>query len=93
MAAVRDTFVAAMLATWPLLALYILAQRIDMRTLRDERDAARVAKDAADKGRRQAEAERDAVVERNAYLTERNMQLTYDLLARNVGKFIKVSKN
>ena len=33
------------------------------------------------------------MVERNAYLTERNMQLTYDLLARNVGKFIKVSKN
>ena len=93
MAAVRDTIVAAMLVTWPLLALYILAQCIDMRTLQDERDAATKAADDASALRRHIERERDAVVERNAYLTARNEQLTYDLLARNVGQFIKVSKN
>ena len=89
----KDTIVAALLITWPFLALYILAQRVDMRTMQDERDAARIAERSADNGRRQAEAERDAVVKRNAYLTERNTQLIYDMLARNAGKYIKVSKN
>ena len=89
----NNTLVAFLACTWPALALYILAQWLDLRKLRDERDAAKVAERAADDGRRQAETERDTVVERNAYLTERNMQLTYDLLARNIGKFIKVSKN
>lgn len=89
----KDSLVAFLACTWPLLALYIVAQWLELRTLRTERDAAKAAEGAADDSRRQAETERDAVVERNAYLMERNMQLTYDLLARNVDKFIKVSKN
>ena len=89
----KDSLVAFLACTWPLLALYIAAQWLDLRTMRDERDAAKVAADSADLRRYDAEKERDAAVERNAYLTERNMQLTYDLLARNIGKFIKVSKN
>ena len=88
-----QTVLLALAVTWPLLALYIVAQWITLRTMQEERDAAQAAADNADTLRRHTERERDAVVERNAYLTERNAQLTYDLLARNIGKFIKISKN
>ena len=43
----RDSLVAFPACTWPLLALYIAAQWLDLRTLRNERDGAQVAADSA----------------------------------------------
>lgn len=88
----RDSFVAFLACTWPLLALYIAAQWLDLRTMRNELRSAEKERDAAVKLRRHIEGELATVKRRNAYLEERNAQMTFNALSQNV-RLIKVNKN
>lgn len=91
-AAVREWILGAILVSWPLMLLAIVALVLKLVFVRAEARQARAAAADSASRRHDAEEERDAAKARIAYLEYRVRQFTFDALARNVNLF-KIHKS